>query len=63
MQTGVAEGGIVPLVLFSVYMNDMPILDHVELAPYTEDMVDVATFLKLMLLVDYLQTYLSSLET
>ena len=41
----------------------MPILHHVELAPYIKDMVAVTTFLKLMLLVDYLQTYLSSLET
>jgi hypothetical protein len=49
MQTGVAEDGVVSLVLFSMYMNDMPILHHVELA-----VAAVATFLKLTLLVDYL---------
>jgi len=49
MQTGVAEDGVVSLVLFSLYMNDMSILHHVELA-----VVAVATFLKLTLLVEYL---------
>jgi hypothetical protein len=50
----VVEGGILSFVLLGVYMNDMAILHHVELAPYTEDMTAVATFLKLTLLVDYL---------
>lgn len=54
IQTGVVEGGILSFVLLGVYMNDMAILHHVELAPYTEDMTAVATFLKLTLLVDYL---------
>jgi len=33
MQNGVAEGGVVSLVLFSMCINDMSVLHHVELAP------------------------------
>jgi hypothetical protein len=59
MQSGVAQGGPVSPVLFSLYVNDMPTpFHHVKLALYAADMVLVATSCNPVLLVSYLQSYL-----
>jgi retron-type reverse transcriptase len=63
MRAGVAQGGIISPVLFSLYVNDMPIpFRHVELALYTDDTAVMATSCKPELLVSYLESYLSDLE-
>ena len=63
MQAGVAQGGIISPVLFSVYVNDMPSLScHIELALYVDDTAVIATSRQLALFVKYLETYLSDLE-
>jgi hypothetical protein len=63
MQAGVAQGGIISPVLFSLYVNDMPSPSrHVELALYADDTAVIATSRRPALLVKYLETYLSSLE-
>jgi hypothetical protein len=44
MRSGLAQGGIISPVLFSLYVNDMPSHSrHVELALYAEDTAIVAT--------------------
>jgi hypothetical protein len=59
----VAQGGLVSLVLFSLYANDMPTLcSHVELAQYADDTTLVATPRTPSLLVSYLETYIDRLE-
>jgi len=63
MQAGVAQGGIISPVLFSLYVNDMPSPSrHVELALYADDTAVIATSRRPALLVKYLETYLSHLE-
>jgi len=63
MRAGVAQGGIVSPVLFSLYVNDMPSPSrHVELALYANDTAVIATSRQPTLLVKYLEAYLSSLE-
>jgi hypothetical protein len=63
MRAGVAQGGIVSPVLFSLYVNDMPSPSHhVELALYADDTAVIATSRQPALLVKYLETYLSYLE-
>jgi retron-type reverse transcriptase len=63
MPAGVAQGGIISPVLFSLYVNDMPIPSrHVELALYADDTAVMATSRKPELLVSYLESYLSNLE-
>jgi hypothetical protein len=63
MRAGVAQGGIISPVLFSLYVNDMPSPSrHVELALYADDAAIIATSRQPMLLVKYLETYLSNLE-
>jgi len=62
MWAGVAQGGIISPVLFSLYVNDMPSPPrHVELALYADDTAVIATFRQPALLVKYLETYLSDL--
>jgi hypothetical protein len=44
MRAGVAQGGIISPVLFSLYVNDMPLPSrHVELALYADHMAIIAT--------------------
>jgi hypothetical protein len=44
MRAGVAQGGLISPVLFSLYVNDMPALSHhVELALYADDTAIIAT--------------------
>jgi len=54
MRTGVAQGGSISLVLFSLYVNDMPSPSHhVDLALYAYVAAITATFRKPTLLVSY----------
>jgi hypothetical protein len=63
MRAGVAQGGLISPVLFSLYVNDMHIPSrHVELALYADDTAIIDTFRKPKLLVSYLESYLSHLE-
>jgi hypothetical protein len=44
MRAGVAQGGLISLVLFSVYVDDMPSPSHhVEIALYADDTANIAT--------------------
>ena len=57
------QGGLISPVLFSLYVNDMPKPSHhVELALYADDTAIIATSRTPVLLVSYLQAYLSHLE-
>jgi hypothetical protein len=63
MRAGVAQEGLIPPVLFSLYVNDMPSPSHhVALALYADDTVIIATSRKPTLLVSYLESYLSDLQ-
>jgi hypothetical protein len=63
MRAGVAQGGLISPVHFSLYVNDMPPHSyHVELALYAEDTAVIATPCKPTLLVSYLQSYLNELQ-
>jgi hypothetical protein len=63
MRAGVAQGGIISPVLFSLYVNDMPSpFRHVKLALYADDSAVIATSRQPALLIQYLEAYLSDLE-
>jgi hypothetical protein len=63
MRAGVAQGGLISPVLFSLYVNDMPTPSrHVELALYADDTAVIATSKKPNLLVSYLESYLRDLQ-
>jgi retron-type reverse transcriptase len=63
MCAGVAQSGVVSPVLFSLYVNDMPVPSgYLKLAPYADDTVFITTSRKSALLVRYLETYLRDLE-
>ena len=63
MRAGVAQGGLISPVLFSLYVNDMPPpLYHVELALYADDTAIITTSRKPTLLVSYLESYLNDLQ-
>jgi hypothetical protein len=63
MRAGVGQSGLVCPVLFSLYVNDMPVPSrHVELAPYADDAAIIATSRKSALLIRYLETYLNDLQ-
>jgi hypothetical protein len=63
MRAGVAQGGLVSPVLFSLYVNDMPAPSrYVELALYADDTALIATSRSPVLFVSYLETYLNRLE-
>jgi len=63
MRVGVAQGGLISPVLFSLYVNDMtPPSQHVELALYADDTAIIATSRKPTLLVGYLESYLNDLQ-
>ena len=60
MRAGVARGGLISPVLFSLYVNDMPSPSHhVELVLYADDTAIIATSRKPTLLVSYLESYLN----
>ena len=57
MRAGVAQGGLISPVLFSLYVNDMPSLSHhVELALYADNTAIIATSRKPTLLVSYMES-------
>jgi hypothetical protein len=63
IRAGVAQGGLISPVLFSLYVNDIPTPSHhVELALYADDTAVIATSRKPTLLVSYLDSYLSDLQ-
>jgi hypothetical protein len=63
MRPGIAEGGIISPILFSLYGNDMPSPSrHFQLALYMDKTAVIATSCHPTLLVKYLDTYLSDLE-
>jgi retron-type reverse transcriptase len=63
IRAGVAQGGLISPVLFSLYDNDMPSPSHrVELALYADDTAVIATSRKPTLLVSYLMSYLNDLK-
>jgi hypothetical protein len=63
MRAGVAQGGLVSPVLFSLYVNDILTHSrHVELAQYADDTALVATSRSPSLLVGYLEAYLGRPE-
>ena len=62
MRTGVDKGRIMCLVLFSLYVNDMPTpFRHVELVLYTDNPPIIATSSQPALLISYLVAYLSDI--
>ena len=62
MRAGVAQGGLISTVLFSLYV-DMPTpLHHIELALYEDDTAVIAMSRKPTLLVCYLESYLNDLQ-
>jgi len=62
-RAGVAQGRLISPVLFSLYINDMPLPSHhVELALYADDTAIIATSRKPTLLVIYLESYLNDLQ-
>jgi hypothetical protein len=63
MRAGVAQGGVISPVLFSLYVNDMPSPSHhVELARYADNTAIIATSHKPTLLVRYLESYFNDLQ-
>jgi hypothetical protein len=57
MRTGVAQGGVISPVLFSLYVKDMPSPSHhVELAFYADDTAIITTSRKPTLLDSYLES-------
>jgi len=63
MRAGVAQGGLISPVLFSLYVNDMPPHSHhFGLALYADDTAIIATSRKPTLLVSYLESYLNDLQ-
>jgi hypothetical protein len=62
-RAGVAQGGLISLLLLSLYVNDTPSTSHhVKLALYAKDRAIVATSREPTLLVIYLESYLSDLQ-
>jgi len=60
MWAGVAQGELISPVLFSFYVNDMPLPSHhIKLALYADDMAIIAMSRKPTLLVIYLESYLN----
>jgi hypothetical protein len=58
MRAGVAQGGFIFPVVFSLYVNDIPSPSHhVELALNADDTAIIATFRNPTLLVSYLESY------
>jgi len=63
MRAGVAQGGLISPVLFSLYVNFMPSPSHhVELALYADGRAVTATSRRPTLLVSYLESYLNDLQ-
>jgi hypothetical protein len=64
MRDGVAQGGLISPVPFSLYVNDIPSpWHHVELALYADDTAIITTSRKPTLLVSYLESYLKTFNS
>ena len=62
-RAGVTQWGLVSPVLFSLYVKDMPAPSrHVGLVFYADDTAIIATSRSPVLLVSYIETYLSDVE-
>jgi hypothetical protein len=62
-RAGVAQGGLISPVLFSLYVNDMASPSyHVELALYADDTAIIAMSCKPTLLISYLESYLNDVQ-
>jgi hypothetical protein len=60
MRAGVAQGGVISPVLFSLYVNDITLTaQHVDLTLYVVETAVIATSRKPTLLVKYLESYLN----
>ena len=63
IRAGVVKGEKISLVLFGLYVKDIPSPSrHVELAPYADDTVVIAASRQPALLVRYVKSYLSDLQ-
>jgi hypothetical protein len=63
MRDGLAQGGLISPVVFSLYVKDMLSPSrHVQLAFYAEDRTITVVSRKLTLLVSYLDSYLNELQ-
>jgi hypothetical protein len=63
MRAGMAQGGLISPVPFSLYVNALPTPSHhVELALYADYAIVVTTSRKPTMLVSYLYSYLSDLQ-
>jgi len=62
MRAGVTQGGLISLVLFSLYVDMASPSHHVELALYANDTAFIATSRKPTLLVSYLESHLNDLQ-
>jgi len=62
MQAGVAQGGLISPVLFSLYVNMPSHSHHVKLALYGDDTAIIATSCKTKLFVSYLESLLNILQ-
>jgi hypothetical protein len=56
VQAGMAQGGLLSPVLFSLYFNTPSLSHHVELAHYADDTAIIAMSLKPTLLISYLES-------
>jgi hypothetical protein len=62
MRAGVAQGGLISPVLFSLYVDIPSPSHHVELALYADDTAVIATSRKPTLLFSYLESYVIDLQ-
>jgi len=63
MRIGVAQGGLISPVLFSLNVSDIPSPSHhVEMALRADDTAIIAKSCKSTLLVSYLESYLNDLQ-
>jgi hypothetical protein len=63
MRAGVADGGLISHLLFSLYVNDIPSPSHyVELPLYADDTAVIAKSRKPTQLVSYIESYLNDLQ-
>jgi hypothetical protein len=62
MQAGVAQGGLISPVLFSLYVDMPPPSHHVKLPLYAYDTAVIATSRKPTLLLSHLESYLNDLQ-
>jgi hypothetical protein len=62
MRAGVAQGGLISPVLFTLYVDMPSTSHHVKLPLYADDTAVIATSRKPTLLISYLESYLNDLQ-